>query len=142
VRTRGIFVTGLALAFALGIPSTGRALVTSGIIKNVPFVIAFRPLNSQQIPYTGQLRLNFHDGIISGTYTDLSIRPGSPFANANNLSVSGGVSGVHVTLNIRQLTFHGTVHENSMSGSVMIRGAMYSWDAQRGTPGSGKKHTS
>jgi hypothetical protein len=84
------------------------------------------------------MHLNFNNGIVSGTYTDLSVRPGSPFANAHNISVSGGVSGGHVTLIIRQVTFKGTMHGEKMSGSATIRGSIYTFSAQQGTPGSGR----
>ena len=95
-------------------------------------------MHSSQTPYLGQLHLTFNNGVVSGTYTDLSIRPGSPFANAQNLPVSGNVSESHVTLIIRQVTFRGTMSGNKMSGSATIRGSIYTFEAQQGTPGSGK----
>jgi hypothetical protein len=75
----------------------------------VPYVIGFHPMNSSQHPYLGQMYLNFNKGIVSGTYTDISTRPGSPLANAHNLAASGGLSGSQITLHIRQVTFRGTL---------------------------------
>lgn len=138
MMVRRLFFSCFALAMTLAIPYGARAVAIHGVAHNVPYVIGFHPLNSQQHPYLGQMHLNFNNGIISGTYTDLSIRPGSPFANAQNISVSGGLSGSHVTLIIRQVTFRGTVTGEKMSGSATIRGTIYTFAAQQGTPGSGK----
>ena len=136
---RRIGVLAGAVAFALGVPSSVRAVAINGVVKNVPYVIAFRPLHSQKEPYVGQMHLNFTNGIIQGTYTDISIRPGGPFANAHNISVTGGVSPSHVTLIIRQVTFRGTASGERMSGSATINGAMYTWEAHQGSPGSGAR---
>ncbi len=110
---------------------------TSGTVKNVPYVIAFRPLNSTQEPYVGQMFLNFNNGIVSGRYTDLSIRPGSPFANQTDVPVSGGVSDGNVQLVIRQHTFQGTMKGDWMSGNVTLRGRIYVFEAEQGkAPGT------
>ena len=135
--TRLPFLAGLTIALLLALPSTAQAVV-NGAARNVPYVIGFHPLFSNQTPYLGQMRLNFNHGIISGTYTDLSIRPGSPFADAYNIPVSGGLSGSQITLQIRQITFRGTLIGEKMSGSATIRGSIYTFAAQQGTPGSGR----
>jgi hypothetical protein len=85
------------------------------------------------------MHLNFNTGIISGRYSDISIRrPGTPLANAYSIAVSGGLSGDHVSLHIRQITFRGTMKGTWMSGSTTIRGGIYNFEAEQGTPGSGK----
>ena len=126
----------LALALMVAFPAGARA-VTGQVpnAQNVAYVIGFQPLNSSTQPYLGQMHLNFANGIISGTYTDLSIKPGSPFANAHNLAVSGGVSGGQVTLLIRNVTFRGTMSGQKMSGSATIRGIIYEFVAHPGSPG-------
>lgn len=116
----------LLLAFML------CGISTSGVVHNVPYVIGYRPLNSMSQPYIGQLSLNFNNGIISGHYTDISVRPGSPLANLINAPVSGGVSDGHVTLIIRQITFRGEMKEEWMSGSATIRGRIYTFEAEQG----------
>jgi len=136
--TRLTCAIAIAVALLVCLPATARAVAVSGNAKNVPYVIGFHPLHSSQTPYLGQMHLNFNHGIISGTYTDISVRPGSPFANATNIAVSGGLSGSQVTLNIRQITFRGTLSGEKMSGSATIRGTIYTFAAQQGTPGSGK----
>jgi hypothetical protein len=108
---------------------------TKGVVHNVPYVIGFRPLNSDEQPYVGQMSLTFNNGIVSGKYTDISIRPGSPLANQINIPVSGGVSDDHVTLIIRQITFRGSLKDEWMSGSATIRGRIYVFEAEQGSPG-------
>jgi len=136
--TRFSLITSFAIALLVSLPVTARAVAVNGTAHNVPYVIGFHPLHSSQTPYLGQMYLSFNHGIISGTYTDISIRPGSPFANAHNIAVSGGLSGSQVTLHVRQITFHGTLTGEKMSGSATIRGSIYTFAAQQGTPGSGK----
>lgn len=135
---RGRFLAGLAIALPLAFPIDSGAVAINGsaTAQNVPYVIGFQPLHSSQTPYLGQLHLNFNKGIISGTYTDLSIRPGSPFANAHNIPVSGGLSGSQVTLHVRQITFRGTLTGEKMNGSATIRGSIYTFHASQGTPGN------
>jgi hypothetical protein len=137
--TRLPWFIALIIAILIAFPSDARAVAVQGTVRDVPYVIGFAPLNSQQQPYLGQMHLNFTNGIISGRYTDISIRPGSPFANAYNIAVSGGLSGEHVSLHIRQITFRGTIKGTWMSGSTTIRGRIYSFEAEQGTPGSGRQ---
>jgi hypothetical protein len=128
-----------ALAFA---PFAARAVTGTTApsnARNVPFVMGFHVLNSSATPYLGQLHLNFNNGIISGTYTDISIKPGSPFANAQNISVQGNYTTSHVTLVIKNTTFRGSFSSPSkMSGSATIRGTIFTFAAHQGSAGSGK----
>jgi hypothetical protein len=135
---RQVSFLAAVMAISLALPAAVQAVsVQSGVARNVPYVIGFHPLNSSQHPYLGQMHLNFNHGVISGTYTDISVKPGSPFANAHNIPVSGGVSNSQVTLIIRQVTFRGTISGEKMSGSATIRGSIYQFAAQQGSPGSG-----
>ena len=136
--SRRFFFAAIAAATLLTLPSIARAVSIEGTVHNVPYVIGFHVMNSNAHPYLGQMHLNFNHGVISGTYTDISVKPGSPFANAQNLSVTGGVTNDHVTLVIRQVTFKGTMNGERMSGSANIRGTVYVFEAQQGSPGSGK----
>lgn len=137
---RQSFFAALTIALAFSYPLyAGAVTVNSGVTaQNVPYVIGFHPLNSSQSPFLGQLHLNFNKGVVSGTYTDLSTRPGSPFANAHNIPVSGGLSGSQISLHIRMITFRGTLTGEKMSGSATINGSIFTFSAQQGTPGSGK----
>ena len=129
---------GFAATISLALLSSAGAVSVQGNVRDVPYVIGFHPLHSTAHPYLGQMHLNFNNGIISGTYTDISVKPGSPLANVHNAAVSGGVSSSHVTLVIRQVTFRGSMHGEKMSGSATIHGTIYEWAAQQGSPGSGK----
>ncbi len=121
----------LLLAFML------CGISTSGVVHNVPYVIGFRPLNTMQQPFIGQMSLNFNNGIVSGHYNDISIRPGSPFANQLNVPVTGGVSSGNVRLLIRQITFRGTMKDEWMTGSATINGRIYTFEAEQGkAPGT------
>jgi hypothetical protein len=106
---------------------------TQGVVHDVPYVIGYHPLNSVRQPYVGQMFLNFNNGIVSGKYTDISVVPGGPLANATNVAVSGGVSADGtVTLKVRNLTFRGTMKDEWMSGSTTIRGQIYVFEAEQG----------
>jgi hypothetical protein len=137
--TRPLLVLALALTLPIAFPSSAGAVAVQGTVRDVPYVIGFAPLNSMSQPYLGQMHLNFNNGIISGRYTDISVRPGSPFANAYNIAVSGGLSSDQVSLHIRQITFRGTLKGTWMSGSATIRGGIYEFEAEQGTPGSGRQ---
>jgi hypothetical protein len=136
---RSFLGTVFALAIIVALPPSVRA-VTAQVpnARNVAYVIGFQPLHSSTQPYLGQMHLNFANGIVSGTYTDISIKPGSPFANAQNISVSGGATSDHVTLIIKNVTFKGTMNGQKMSGSATIRGTIYQFEAHPGSPGSRK----
>lgn len=136
--TRRFLLAAALIAAPFAMPANARAVAVQGNAHNVPYVIGFHPLHSSQTPYVGQLHLNFNNGVVSGTYTDISTRPGSPFANGYNIPVSGGLSGSNVTLVIRQITFRGTMSGNKMHGSATIRGTIYTFAAQEGKPGSGR----
>ncbi len=105
---------------------------TSGVVRNVPYVIGFRPLNNVGQPYVGQMYLNFNNGIVTGRYTDISIQPNSPFANQTNIPVSGAVSDGNVMLTVRQITFRGSLKGEWMSGNATIRGRIYVFEAEQG----------
>ena len=106
---------------------------SKAVVHNVPFVIGFHPLHGAAQPYVGQLFLTFNNGIISGKYTDISVRPGSPLADQTNVRVTGSVSDDGtLRLIIRQLTFRGTMKDNWMSGDVNVRGGLYVFEAEQG----------
>jgi hypothetical protein len=118
----------LALTFAMS---------TQAVAKDVPYVAAFAPLNSNAQPYSGNMKLNFNHGTISGTYTDTSLKPGGPLYNRRNVPVSGGVnSSGHATLLIGPLSFHGTLSGQWFSGTATVKGRIYTFKARQGSPGN------
>ena len=113
------------------------AMSTQAVARNVPYVAAFAPLNSSAQPYSGNMKLNFNHGTISGTYTDTSLKPGGPLYNRRDIPVSGGVnSSGHATLLIGPLSFHGTLSGQWFSGSATVNGRIYTFKARQGSPGN------
>ncbi len=126
----------LLAAVALGaLAGRADAISENAIVRNVPYVIAFKPMYSGTVPFTGVMKLTFNNGIVSGTYTDDSIKPGGPFANRRNVYVSGGISGQRIDFTIGPIGFHGIFYGNTIAGSAIIRGRIYEFEAQRGMPG-------
>lgn len=102
------------------------AVSAHGVARNVPFFAAFRPLHSVGQPYSGNLRLDFNRGVISGWYSDASIKPGGPLAHRMHVPVTGGVdrSGIaHLT--IGPLSFRGHIHGQWISGTATARGRFF-----------------
>ena len=125
----------LAAITVLALAGPADAVSTKGIARNVHYVVAFRPFNSMAIPFTGTMILTFNDGIVSGTYTDDSIKPGGPLANRRNVSVNGGVNGEAIHLTIGTLSFNGRLYGETIAGSAIERGRLYEFEAQQGRAG-------
>lgn len=130
-----VLVAAFAAVAALLQPLVVRAVSVNGVAKDVPYVIGYHRLGALNQPFLGEMRLNFNDGVISGRYTDISIRPNSPFANRRNVVVSGGITNGALTLNIGGAMFHGSIREGWMTGSATIRGTVYVFEAEQGSPG-------
>ncbi len=126
----------LAVAAAAAIVGRADAISSKGVVRDVPYVVAFRPINSMSVPFTGTMLLTFDNGIISGTYTDDSVKPGGPLANRRNVRVTGGSteSGIHLNIG-NVVAFQGTLYGETMAGSALIRGRIYEFEAQQGRPG-------
>lgn len=112
------------------------AMSTQTVAHNVPYVAAYTPVNSNAQPYSGNMKLNFNHGIISGTYTDTSIKPGAPLYNRRNVPVSGGVDASgRANLIIGPLSFRGTLEGPLFSGTATIHGRRYTFKAHQGSAG-------
>ncbi len=110
----------------------------SSVARNVPYVAAFAPLNSNAHPYSGTMRLNFNQGVISGTYTDTSVKPGGPLANRINAPVTGGLSANnYLHFAIGALSFRGTLNGEWIKGTATYHGRSYTFEARQGVPGGG-----
>lgn len=127
-----------ALLFAaafFGTALRSDAISTNAEVRNVPYVVAYQPSigGNGGTPYSGKLILNYNHGIVSGRYTDESIKPGAPFAQRPNTSVSGGVDGnrIHFTIG-GSFTFNGTIEGETISGSATYRGRIYNFMAKQG----------
>jgi len=104
----------------------------------VPYVAAFAPLNSNTHPFSGAMRLNYSEGVISGTYTDTSVKPGGPLANRINAPVTGGLSANnYLHFSIGALSFRGTLNGEWIKGTATYHGRNYTFEARQGVPGGG-----
>ncbi len=112
------------------------ALNSQSVSQNVPFVAAFSPLNSMAYPFSGQMQLNFNRGIISGTYSDTSIRPGGPLRNRRNVAITGGVDDEgNIHLSIGPMRVRGTLNGEWISGTATVDRRMFTFRARQGSPG-------
>jgi hypothetical protein len=137
---RGMAAAALLLTLAGIAGGAALAVTATGTAKNVPYVVAYRLKNTQDFPYEGTMVLNFNDGIISGTYTDSSVRPGGPLANRHNAQISGGTSGgnIHFTIGGGGFSFRGTITGDTITGTAQARGRMFEFEAIVGKPGGGR----
>jgi hypothetical protein len=122
----------LALIFAQWRPAD--AITAQSVVPNVHYVCAFAPVFSNSYPYSGALVLTYNHGILSGTYRDLSIKPGSPFRYGTIQQVSGGVSGDSIHFQIGAgFSFNGKLQGDIIDGSATARGRIYQFYAKQGT---------
>lgn len=125
-----------ARVLALAAVLSAMALTSQSVARNVPYVAAFAPLNSMAQPYSGNMKLNFNNGTISGWYDDTSIKPGGPLSNRRNVEISGGVDGKgYITLLIGPMSVHGTLEGQWISGTASFNGRKYTFRARQGSPG-------
>ena len=131
---RGLLIGAYLLAPFVTMPQA-FAVQTSGVARNVPYVAAFQPLMSANIPFSARMVLNYNNGVVSGNYTDMSIQPNAPFANRTNVPISGGVDGdnIHFSIGVA-FTFNGKIEGDTISGSATYRGRIYQFLARQGVP--------
>ncbi|MGR4064148.1 MAG: hypothetical protein ACLQPV_01710 [Vulcanimicrobiaceae bacterium] len=105
----------------------------------VSYVAAFEPQFRSAFPYSGTMQLTFREGIVSGTYRDMSIRPGGPLHNGMNVAVTGGTSGGNINFSIgSDFRVRGTIaKDGTIEGTATYAGRLYNFLAKVGTPGSG-----
>lgn len=133
---------GAALLLSMWFSSAQPAVAIStqsSTPVTVNYVAAFEPMFRGAFPYTGTMELTFRNGIVSGRYRDMSIRPGAPFANQITVPISGGVSGQNIHFSVGQgFRFNGTIaQDGSIDGTATYSGRMYNFIARVGKPGSG-----
>ncbi len=96
----------------------------------VGYQTRFRPTGS---PWTGRMTLTFNNGIISGRYTDTSLRPGGPLANVRNATVTGGETNGNIRFTIgHHFSVHGTISEGKINGTAMVRSTAFDFHAAPG----------
>jgi hypothetical protein len=123
----------LAALIAATATAPAFAVVVHGEKWSATYVAAYQPtFGHQGVPYSGTMKLTFNHGIISGTYTGESVRPDPYYGRI--LSVSGGVQGGHIMLNVGGsggFSVKGTLSsDGEISGTATIKGRFYNFLAR------------
>lgn len=126
-----ILTIAAVVAVVAGVPSAAIAQRHT-VEYVVGYQAKYRPTGT---PFSGRMTLTFNNGVISGRYTDTSIRPGGPLANVRNAMVSGGVTNGNVSFTIgTRFSVHGTIHHGAITGTALLRHAVFDFHARPGTP--------
>src|SRR5579863_10025656 len=88
----------LALALAAFAGGAALAVVGHGSRWSATYVAAYNPLFGGGVPYSGEMKLTFNQGIISGTYTATSTRPDPLYGRI--ISVTGTVTHGNINLDV------------------------------------------
>ena len=109
------------------------AVVEHGRVWQATYVAAYQPtFGAQRVPQSGTMKLNFNQGIVSGTYVSESVRPDPLYGRT--IGVSGNVSEGHITLIFQTaggFTVRGTLAgDGEISGTPTISGSFYNFLAR------------
>jgi hypothetical protein len=123
------------LSYALiGLLMTGGqalAVAGHGPVWNADYVAAYQPtFGTQGVPYTGDLKLSFNHGIITGTYSSISARPDPYYGRI--IQVTGGVKGSGINLRIGSISLpNGTIEKDgTIKGTANWNGKLYNFLAK------------
>ena len=126
-------LVAVGLAFCSIVPAL--AFSVHGARWQATYVAAYQPAigtRSNNLPFTGTMKLTVDHGIIKGTYVSESIRP-DPL-RGRIVTISGGVEHGHIMLIFSALggfTVHGTLaQDGEISGTAVIRGSLYNFLAR------------
>ena len=113
--------------------SGGQALAVAGHgpVWSADYVAAYQPtFGTQSVPYTGDLKLTFNHGIISGTYSSISARPDPYYGRI--IQVTGGVKGSGINLRIGSISLpNGTIEKDgTIQGTANWNGKLYNFLAK------------
>jgi hypothetical protein len=130
-----IFMAAFGLTAVAWLPA---GAVTQSGPRTVSYVVGYQhAIRPPGVPFTGEMRLTFNNGIVSGRYTDTSIRPGGPLANVRNAAVQGGVDEdhgrIHFTIATR-FRVSGTFEHGIIDGNANVRNVIYNFHARPTTP--------
>jgi hypothetical protein len=111
----------------------GQALAVAGHgpVWNADYVAAYQPtFGTQSAPYTGDLKLKFNHGIITGTYSSISARPDPYYGRI--IQVTGGVKGSGINLRIGNISLpNGTIgKDGTIQGTANWNGKLYNFLAK------------
>ena len=128
------------IALGIGVPAFAFTALTHTPVT-YPYVAAFSPTFRNAFPYSGTMELTFNNGIIRGTYRDMSIKPGGPFSRGGIIPVTGGTTGknIHLTIGPGFSISNGQIDGNgTINGTGSWQGRFYNFLAEVGKPGAGR----
>lgn len=118
---------GFAVALALACAAPALAISVNRPVWSATYVAAYNPLFKGGVPFSGEMKLHFNHGIVSGTYTGTSARPDPLYGRIVN--VTGTVQHGNINLTIGGsggFTLRGTLDEDgTISGTATQRGQSY-----------------
>jgi hypothetical protein len=109
------------------------AVVVHGRVWQATYIAAYQPtFGVQRVPHSGTMKLNFNNGIVSGTYVSESVRPDPLYGRT--IGVSGNVSEGQITLIFQTaggFTVRGTLAgDGEIAGTATINGSFYDFLAR------------
>lgn len=107
------------------------AIVGQGPEWSATYVAAYQPIfGSKGVPYSGEMKLKFNHGIISGTYQSTSVRP-DPM-QGRIISVSGTASKGNVMLYVGSLNVrNGEIEsDGTITGTAHYQGKLWEFMAK------------
>lgn len=129
-RSAGIAFVTLALAGYCA--ANVLAVAGHGPVWSATYVAAYNPLFGKAVPYSGEMKLTYNHGIVSGTYSATSVRPDPLYGRIVN--VTGTVQHGNINLDVGGMsgfTVRGTLaSDGTISGTATQRGTMYSFLAK------------
>jgi hypothetical protein len=120
-----------ALIAALATGAQALAVAGHGPVWSADYVAAYQStFGTQGPPYTGDLKLTFNHGIITGTYTSISARPDPYYGRI--IQVTGGVKGGAINLRIGSISLpNGTIEKNgTIQGTANWNGKLFNFMAK------------
>jgi hypothetical protein len=128
---RATFLVALAAAVLTG-PSLAATVQTHAPEWSATYVAAYSPMWHGGVPYSGDMKLKFNHGIISGTYTATSVKPDPMYGRIIN--VTGTVTHNNIYLDIGGMSgfsFRGTLEKDgTISGTATRKGHQYEFLAK------------
>jgi hypothetical protein len=124
------FVIAAAVC-ALLLPVPTLAVAGHGPVWSADYVAALQPqFGAKTTPYTGDLKLNFKNGIVTGTYSSISTRPDPYYGRI--IQVSGGTSNGGINLRIGSISLpNGKIaKDGTISGTANWNGKLYDFLAK------------
>jgi hypothetical protein len=118
----------------IGMLTTGAqalAVAGHGPVWSADYVVAYQStFGAQGVPYAGDLKLSVNHGIITGTYTSISVRPDPYYGRI--IQVTGGVKGGGINLRIGNISLpNGTIaKDGTIQGTANWNGKLYNFLAK------------